>query len=186
MYFCYFVIAWSPFEQNWIPFTPKCYVPTLVESGRMVRKIFFLFSAVYFSFCVIISAWKKGIWTNFKVEDFKYFCYFVVISPWKRSEIPALLWRSPRTYVNVNQNFKYNQSKIKSVKYFHVNKNFMWKISLEFHAKMFTWIALKITANSHEHFYAKFSLISDEIHMRRFCLLLPYYARLWISNFSRK
>ena len=51
------------FEQNWIPFTEGCFVPSLVEIGSVVleNKIF--------KFCdlVIISFWKKAgpfIWTN--------------------------------------------------------------------------------------------------------------------------
>ena len=59
----YFLITeWSLFVKSWVPFTQGCFVPSLVEIGRMVleKKIFYLLK--YFT-----SPRKRAwpfIWTN--------------------------------------------------------------------------------------------------------------------------
>ena len=78
MYFYYFVITWSSFEQNWIPFTQKCNVPTLVESGRMVRKFFFKFRQCISAFS-LLSPLRKRV-CSFFLTNFTdlYTCIFAI------------------------------------------------------------------------------------------------------------
>ena len=111
-------IKWFFFEQNWIPFTQGCFVPSLVEIGSVVlEKKISLISTMYFHYFVIISPWKRAgpfIWTNLYPlhprmlcakfgwnwlsgsgeEDFwissMYFRYFVIISPWRR--VGPFIW----------------------------------------------------------------------------------------------
>ena len=53
-------LAFSLFEQSWIPFTQGWFVPSLIEFGPVVLKIFFLNFNVFYSFA-IISPWGKVI-----------------------------------------------------------------------------------------------------------------------------
>ena len=82
MYFCHFVIH---FEQTWIPFIQRCFVPSWNRlSGSYFVNVFSLFRNSFEQTWISFFVTSRNSWE----EDFKtlsmYFPYFVFISPWKR------------------------------------------------------------------------------------------------------
>ena len=68
----------SSFEETWIPFTQRCFVPRLVEIGSVVlEKRILKFCQCIFRYFVIISSWKKAgpfFWTNLNPIQPKMLC----------------------------------------------------------------------------------------------------------------
>ena len=68
----------SLFEQTWITFNQRSFVPQLVEIGQVVlEEIIFLILSMHFRYFIIISPWKRAgpfIFTNLNILHPRMLC----------------------------------------------------------------------------------------------------------------